>query len=395
MEVRVLDNGLKIFIDKRLADTIAIAIAIGIGSLYEEPDKRGITHLVEHMLFKSNRKYTAKEISSIIEFSGGEANAFTSQDSLIIAVEVLPEVVDKAVDILYHMYINEKFLEDEFENEKQVVITEAKKYINNPEEWISYLGLIALFGKSDYGDPCPGYPETLENIGIREAEEFKQKYFTADNTVIVLAGDISDESLRTVSEYFGSLPEGRVKKKKPTVGGCRKIVERREGIDQAYLSYAMKTPGFSPLDYIVLDYLIFNLADGCTSLLYTTLREERGLCYDFYGEFDAYSETGYAQVVLPGVPVSKLDEVTGLVEEILSKVRRGEVDVDYFLKRRKYYEYTIKVAHRSMFDRAVLEAHTAIKGQLLTPEDFIERLSIERLSGNLLGESVVALIEPS
>jgi len=119
------------------------------------------------------------------------------------------------------------------------------------------------------------------------------------------------------------------------------------------------------------------------------------VCYDFYGEFDAYSETGYAQVVLPGVPVSRLDEVTGLVEEILSEVRRGEVNVNYFLKRRKYYEYTIKVAYRSMFDRAVLEAHTAIKGQLLTPEDFIEGLSIERLSGNLLGKPVVTLIKPS
>jgi len=215
MQYFELSNGLKVYVDKKESEIVGVAVAIGVRSLYEDLEKRGLSHLIEHMLFKSNEKYSTFEISKIIEYSGGEASAFTSYDAIIIVAEVLPDVYSRVIDILYNMYVNSKYVEKEFEDEKRVVLTEVRKYMNNPEDWISYLGLIALFGKSDYGDPCTGYPETLENISLEDALEFKEKYFTAENTVVVLTGAISNEIIEETLKYFNEVPSGKVYRKKP------------------------------------------------------------------------------------------------------------------------------------------------------------------------------------
>ena len=396
MQCFELSNGLKVYVDKRESETVGMAIAIGVGSLYEDPEKRGLSHLIEHMLFKSNEKYSALEISKIIEYSGGEANAFISYDAIIIVAEVLPDVYSRVIDVLYSMYVNNKYLEKEFEDEKHVVLTEVKKYMNNPEDWISYLGLIALFGKSDYGDPCTGYPETLENISLDETLEFKEKHFIAENTVVVLTGAVSNKIIEETLKYFSNVPSGKVYRKKPVRSESREIVEKRDDIDQAYLSFAATTPGYTVPNYIISDYLTFNLTEGATSLPYTKLREERGLVYDFYSEYDLFADLGYLQVTIPGIPLSRLDEVISLTEDILNQIKLGEIESDYFEKRIKYYEYTIKTSYRSMFSRALLEAHTAIKGSIVEPEYFIEKLFLEKLYDSAITSNFIkALILPN
>ena len=170
-----LENGLKLFIEQTNDDTIAIAIGVKIGSIFERSDIRGISHLLEHMMFKSNRKYDYREISSIFELLGGDFNAFSARDKTVYYAEVLKGNFPKVVDVLYHMFINDRYREDEFNKEKSVVLSEIRSTKSDPESWIWTLGPLSLYGKSDLGDPIMGYEETLANIGKAELEEFKAR----------------------------------------------------------------------------------------------------------------------------------------------------------------------------------------------------------------------------
>jgi len=144
--------------------TVALAVGVKIGSIYEPEERRGISHFLEHMMFKSNYKYSAEEINRIVEFSGGIFNAFTSRDMTVYFFEVLKENFEKVFDVFYSMFTNKEYRENEFEKEKLVVLSEIEMYENDPTRRIYDLGPLALFGKSDLGDPIAGYRETVQSI---------------------------------------------------------------------------------------------------------------------------------------------------------------------------------------------------------------------------------------
>ena len=211
---KVLDNGLTLY-TLRIPDasTVGIAIGVKIGSVYEPKDKRGISHFLEHMMFKSNHKYDAEQINMGLELNGGIVNAFTSTYLTCYIVEVIPEGFPKVLDILYSMFENEKYKETEFNNEKKVVLSELEIYNNDPEKRMSELIPKAVFGESDYGDPITGYRETVESISKEDLEEFKAKYYTPKNMFILLEGDFSEKHIELVEKYFSNLEEKEVSKK--------------------------------------------------------------------------------------------------------------------------------------------------------------------------------------
>ncbi len=395
MEVLELRNGLKILVDRRVTDSVAIAIAVKIGSIHEDPRYRGVSHIVEHMLLKSNRFYSARDISRIVELSGGVSNSFTHGDATFVVCEVLRENFRKVVHVLYTAYTNEKFLDEEFEKERNVVLAEVKEIFENPSERIEVLGPLALFGKSDLGDPVAGYPETIERVTREYAEEFKRRYYTPDNTLIAVSGGVSDEQLKYLTELFSKVEGTCDKKKEPSREGSRDIVEYCSDTDTAYLTLAYELPPST--DPRMVEVATFNLTYGATSILFDRIREELGAAYAMDSLYDIYSVAGYMQVVVPSIEVDAVETVERIVDESVKSVVNGELNKQYLEGRKKLYKFITRPGYRTEFDVAYTEAFLAVKGIVASYEEHVESV-LSRDWGDLgvgLVSRAKAIILPS
>jgi len=279
-----LDNGIPLY-KIRIPDakTIGISINVKIGSIYEDKDKRGISHFLEHMMFKSNKKYTSQQISMGLELNGGICNAFTSNILTSYFVEVIPQGFERIVDILFSMFENDKFDEKEFELEKKVVLSEIERYENNPEDLMNRLVPKSVFGESDYGEPISGYRETVESISKQDLEEFKSNFYKSNEMFIILEGKFNQKHLKILNKYFSKIDESKARKKKPSISKGKNIVIKHDTKNQIYFS-RNHVNNINRKNY----YLPFAFSEivsgGISSLTFNIIRGIFGIGYSVYFE---------------------------------------------------------------------------------------------------------------
>ncbi|MFN7105450.1 MAG: M16 family metallopeptidase, partial [Pyrobaculum sp.] len=179
------------------------------------------------------------------------------------------------------------------EKEKAVVLSELRQSREDPAERVAELAVGALFGDSDWGASVGGTPEAIEAIELKDLLNHKERWFTPDNTIVVLSGGVDEEAVKTAVELFGRLEGVAPKKKKPTASrGPPRVVEQRD-VDGVYYAYAVEIQTDRPVDtYIQLAAASFHLGDGAKSILFQLLRN-RGVSYSYHVEFDVVEDTAY------------------------------------------------------------------------------------------------------
>ncbi|MEM4757636.1 MAG: pitrilysin family protein, partial [Nanopusillaceae archaeon] len=274
----VLDNGLELYsVPIEGTNTIGIAILINVGSIYEEPQYRGISHFLEHMMFKSNKKYSYEQIDLGLELNGGIANGFTSTEYTEYFIECTKKGLENIVDIFYSMFENENYREEEFENEKRVIISELEKEENTPEGRLANLIKKSVFGDSDYGENVGGNEKTIKNITKEILEEFKAKYYTPKNMIIFLEGNVTEKDIDLVRKYFSKLEGDKPKFKKPSIEHGRNILEYMDTKNQIYYSLATEFEKDKYFDILSLTIL---LSGGISSKIFQIFRNKYGIGYD-------------------------------------------------------------------------------------------------------------------
>ncbi|MEM5820713.1 MAG: pitrilysin family protein [Candidatus Aenigmatarchaeota archaeon] len=346
-----LDNGIILYkIKKPEAKTIGISINVKIGSIYEDKDKRGISHFLEHMMFKSNKKYSAQQISMGLELNGGIANAFTSTFLTSYFAEVIPQGFENVIDILFSMFENEKFDQTEFEKEKKVVLSEIERYENNPEELMDRLIPKAVFGSSDYGDPVGGYRETVESISKEDLEEFKAKYYASNNMFIILEGNFSQKHINLVKKYFSKLDEGKINKKKPTISKGEDIIKEANTKNQIYFSmnYEIK---FSKDNFHLPIAFSEIISGGLSSLLFNVIREKYGIGYSLYFEPTyIYEDRMIISLAIPGFEKEKEKLLDNALKDLSEEINSKNFS-QYVEKRKKRVLLKFKKLENNIFER--------------------------------------------
>lgn len=276
-----LDNGLKVLVvEDHSVPLVSTQVWVRAGSRNERQGITGISHLLEHMMFKGTQKRKSEEYSLVIQSLGGTDNAFTAEDKTAYYSVLPSSKAEVAFDLESDRFQNAVFRE--FESEKNVVMEERRWRTENDPWGLLFEHLEAIaFIAHPYHNPIIGWMSDLENITLEDVKNYYRTYYVPNNLVLVVSGDITPERARELAEkYFGPIPRGPapppVRTQEPPQRGERRVTVEKEGFLNA-VAIAWHIPPFSHPDYPALEILATILGNGKSSRLYRKLVQEQGI----------------------------------------------------------------------------------------------------------------------
>ncbi len=294
----VLDNGARVVSEYiPSVRSVSVGVWIATGSRDEVQRESGISHFIEHMVFKGTDSRRMHHIAQRMESVGGYLNAFTSKEYTCFYARGLDEHLDRALNVTCDLILSPVFPVKELEKEKEVVVEEIKMYEDVPEDLIFDRFESAVYGDHPLGRPIVGYPETVRSFTRGNLVDRLSTHYTPDRIVIAAAGNVQHERIvRMVERLFKSSPrsfERKGRKRKPPLEGVapKQIVEER-AIQQAHIVIGGRTFGLEDPRRGALSVLNTVLGGGMSSRLNQNIREKYGYCYQIYSFANMLSDTG-------------------------------------------------------------------------------------------------------
>ncbi len=334
--------------------------------MHDPPGRSGLTHLLEHLLFRGNELVSEREIDECFELSGGDANGYTYHDALILYFEVYVDGFRTALRTLARMVSGERIREDLFEKEKRLAVSEARESLENPQELVVKLAVESLYSGTPLGRPIEGWPEEVMSISLNEVLEFKHRYLTCDNMVAVLYGAVSKSLVEEAVRELSRLPCCGEKPLTPSIES-RSSFKRSslKGISTCYAAIAWSLPGLyeRPTIPFELGVLGFNMGVGATSILFRKLRLERNLAYDYHVEYDYHKPTSYLVAAAYSVDCSHVDDALEVLSEAPQCTEEAMSDKRYVEGRRRYYAYITSPSRVDESTKAVITLLRILRGR--------------------------------
>lgn len=284
-----LDNGLEVLTVKKDTQIASVNVGIGVGSLYENKEEKGIAHFIEHMLFKGTEKRSYEKINDELELLGGEYNAYTDYAATVYTISCLTEEIKNGVEILGDMIINSAFIEEEVEKERGVILAEIRTSKDDVED-LSFKRINEeAFKNSPLRYDVAGLEENVKTYSKSELEKFYSKYYVPNNSVITIVSSFDhEESLETISKWFSQWEKGEdIKKEIIEEKNIEKIVTtKKANIEQSTIVYLYTFYDLDRKYELPLRILNHRLGESANSLLFREVRENKGLAYDIYTNLD-------------------------------------------------------------------------------------------------------------
>lgn len=298
------------------------------GSRYETEAENGISHFIEHMMFKGTERRDARRIAEDIDAVGGQLNAFTGKESTCYYVRVLDHDVTLAVDILADMLLHSTFDEREMEKEKKVILEEIKMYEDSPDELVHDLFVDAVLGGHPLGRSVLGDADGIQALKRDHLLDYLRRYYTAGNMVVAAAGNVNhDELVGMVERHFGACRGGTSPLIRQSPEPVVRRVLRSKDTEQVHLCFGGLGFARGHEDRFVVKVIDTALGGGMSSRLFQELREERALVYTTYSYHAAFAETGLFAIYAgtsPEQTLTVLDTVQTEVRRIVNEGVRGE-----------------------------------------------------------------------
>ena len=291
----VLENGLTIIGEEiPYVKSISLGVWINAGSRIEDEEISGVSHFIEHMLFKGTRNRTSKQIASEIDNLGGQINAFTSKECTCYYVKLLDSHIDIGIDVLSDMILNSKFNEDDLDKERSVIIEELKMYEDSPEDLAYDLLTENIYKNDQLGMNIIGTEESLNRLNREKLLDYFNKYYVPNNSVIAISGNFNfDEIINKIEEKFKvwKKRDVNVDIKKAEFKSC--FLTKNKDIEQVNLAMSLEAVPLEN-DKEVYALAVINTVFGgsISSRLFQKIREEKGLVYSIYSSQSLYRKCG-------------------------------------------------------------------------------------------------------
>ncbi|CAG9364512.1 TPA: M16 family metallopeptidase [Clostridium perfringens] len=326
----ILPNGLKVITIKKNTRLASINIGVNIGSLYEDEKELGMSHFVEHMLFKGTKNRSNEQLNRELEFLGGDYNAYTDYISTVYSITCLDEEFEKGIELLSDMILNSSFDEKEMKKEKGVVLSEIKSDKDDIEDLSISRTHEYAFDKSALRNSIAGTEEHVKGFKRKQVYDFYKKYYTPDNCVIVTVSAFSHEQMqKIITDLFGKW-EGKSHKKAKIIKEENKNIVKttyKSQIEQGTVTYLYTFKEVCEKDKLPLKILSYKLAESSNSILFRELREERGLAYDVYSQMDL-DENVNTMNIFTSVREESIDEVIEVIDKAILDIKNRDINFD-------------------------------------------------------------------
>lgn len=377
-ELLTLDNGTRcVGLNIPDRDSLSLGIWINVGGRHEPKAKCGISHFLEHLLFKGTNKRSGEKIKEAIEGRGGSINGFTTEEFTCYLVKVLNKDMDTALDILSDMVLNPRLSLDDMEKERTVIIEEIKMYKDLPMHYVHELMVELLWPDQPLGKFLAGTVETVNKIKQRDLRAYKKRFYNPRNTVIAACGKMEyGDFFERCEKYFKKIPSGPKSTFKEAKGNQRrpkfKILFKET--EQTHFSMGTRAFGRADPDKHALNYLHIILGGNMSSRLFRELREKRGLVYEIGTQTKKFQDTG-AFVVSAGLDNKKILKSIELILKELKRIKVRSVDKNEFDRTKEFYRGQLLLALEDTSDHMLwMGEHMITENKIPTPQEILDEI---------------------
>jgi predicted Zn-dependent peptidase len=321
LEMTKLPNGVRVITEPMPhVRSVSVGIWIGSGSRRETPEHNGISHFIEHMLFKGTENRTAEDIARSVDSIGGNLDAFTAKELVCFNTKVLDEHLSLAFDVLADLVLHPLFREEDIEKEKGVILEEIKMEADSPDYLVHEIFTSNFWKDHPLGKPILGTRETVKRFGRESVRKYYDTVYEPSSLIVTAAGNLTHERLvALVREHFESMPAGPVAPPEPPPGTHARIALRnKKSLEQVHLCLGVPSyplPHHERFACYVLNTL---LGGGMSSRLFQNIRERQGLAYAVFSELNPYRDTGCLSIYAG----TSLESARKVVESIMNEFRQ-------------------------------------------------------------------------
>ncbi|MDD4871066.1 MAG: pitrilysin family protein [Kiritimatiellae bacterium] len=374
-----LPNGIRVITScLPKVQSVTFGIWVGIGARYEHRKLSGISHFIEHLLFKGTSQRSARDISREIEGYGGYLNAFTQEESTCYYARVASDHLWRALDVLADMYLDPKLEPSEIKKERGVIVEEIMMYKDQPQQVVQDLLTEALWKNHSLGRPIIGTTETLSKMDRSVIKKFKDESYLPGNTVFAFAGNLEHEQcVRRVEHLVGSKRGKRVPKYKPVSSAVlqEQMVLMKKDIEQTHMAMGIRIFGRHDKRRYALRLLNVILGENMSSRLFQVVREKYGLAYAVHSSVHLFKESG-ALVVSAGLDRKRTRKAVEIIIREITRLTEQPVGSRELKMAKEYVIGQLKLGLESTIHQMMwLGDNLMSYGKFMQPEDVIDSIA--------------------
>lgn len=392
-----LKNGLRVIIENiDYVNSVSVGLWVENGSRNENSKNNGISHFIEHMLFKGTSTRSAKQIAESIEDVGGQINAFTGKEATCFYIKTLDSHINLALDVLSDMLFNSRFDEKDINKEKSVVIEEINMSEDSPEDVLSDLHSRAIWGNDSLSLPILGFAKTVNSFTREQLLEYKNSRYIPENSVISIAGKVNSNNIKTlVEEYFGNW---KCNEKYITHYSTPAILNnhlfKKKSIEQLHISLGMPGVELGNENAYSLILLGNILGGGASSLLFQKVREDLGKCYSIYSYISSFKNTGVI-CIYTGLNGNYVYDTINIIKDEVEKFIKNGITKEKLEKAKEQLKGGYILGLESTSSRMFSNGKSALfLNKINTPEHLIEKINkinndkVTEIMYNTLGKGI-------
>lgn len=365
--------------------SVALGIWINVGSRDEDETYSGVSHFIEHLMFKGTQKRTAKQIAEALDAVGGQLNAFTTKEYTCYYARVMDEHLDLALDVLTDMLFNSRFAPQDIDRERNVILEEIKMYEDAPDELVHDVFISTIWQGHVLGRPIIGRAEVIQDISRDDIVGYYKKHYIPQNMVVSVAGNIEHGQVEEkIRKFFGGISGQGEKRVLKAPRPHSNITCRSKDIEQVHLCAG--APGL-PLEHEKV--YVFQLANtilggGLSSRLFQEIREQRGLVYSVYSYHSSYHDTGIF-CVYAGLSKENVEPALELIFKEIRDIQKNGVTETELRRAKDQLKGNLLLSLESVNTRMSRMGKSQLYlGRVVPPEDVVKK--VERVTGDDIRE---------
>lgn len=383
IEEMKLENGISIVMENMASmRSVSFGIFVKNGSVNENKENNGISHFIEHMLFKGTNLRTAKDIAEEMDLIGGQLNAYTSKEYTCYYLRSLDTHLEKATDILFDMFFNSKFNPSDIEKESKVILEEISMYEDSPEDVVFTELQKKIWRNSSLSYPILGSPENVKKFKQDDFLNFLNNKYIAENIVIAIAGSFNkNEIIKKIEKNFSKIKKGcpDFKNNEKQIYIPAKLKTEKD-IEQLHLCIAFEGISLKSEYNYATSLLNTILGGGMSSILFQKVREEAGLAYTIYSYNNSYINNGIFNIYA-GLNANEYEKTLNIILKEIEILKKEKISLEQINKTKEQLKSNYIMGLESTSNRmSGLGRSKILLNKIKTPDEIIE--DVDKITKN-------------